>query len=72
MFTQCCKAGMNHSLFVVSHKESPGKWDATSDTGLVSEIFVGGFKCLGKTSNEVLWRKNISVMWRDSGSLVWL
>lgn len=48
MFTQCCKAGMNHSLFVVSHEESPGKWDATSDTGLVSEVFVGGFKCVGK------------------------
>lgn len=48
MFTQKgCKAAMNHSLFVVSHEESPGMWDATSDTGLVSEVlFVVQFKCL--------------------------
>lgn len=48
VFTQKgCKAAMNHSLFVVSHEESPGMWDATSDTRLVSEVlFVVQFKCL--------------------------
>lgn len=48
LFTQkCCKAGMNHSLFVVSHEESPGMWDATSDTGLVSKVlFIVQFKCV--------------------------
>lgn len=41
----CCTAGMNHSLFVVSHDESPGMWDATSDIDLVSEVlFIREFK----------------------------
>lgn len=30
---ECYKAGVNRSLFVASHEESPGMWDATSDIG---------------------------------------
>lgn len=71
LFTQkCCEAGMNHSLFMVSHEESPGMWDATSDIGLMSEVlFVGGFKCVGEdkqgSSQEeaVLWWEGAVVAW---------
>lgn len=73
LFTQkCCKAGMNHSLFVVSHEESPGMWDAISNTGLVSELlFVVQFKCV-REGKEVLWWENSDVMGRDSSCLGWL
>lgn len=42
------KQGLSRSLFVGSHEESPGMWDATSGIGLVSGVlFVGGFECVG-------------------------
>lgn len=39
LFAQkCCKAGVCHTSFLVSHEERPGTWDATTDTFWVSEL----------------------------------
>lgn len=45
LFAQkCCKAGVSHTLFLVS-EESPGVWDATTDTVWVSELLsLGGIR----------------------------